>query len=93
MRTHLLGQRAARRRAGEKSAATIGSAPRSRNAAMTARPTGPHPTTSGASPGSRRALPTACTPTAIGSVSAACSVGNPLGTGRSKPSVSAISSP
>ncbi len=70
------------RGAGEKSAATIGSAPRSRSAAITARPTGPQPTTSGASSGSRRAFSTACKPTAIGSVSAACSVASPFGTGQ-----------
>ena len=60
---------------------------------MTARPTGPQPTTSGASPGSKRALATACTPTAIGSVSVACSVARPFGTSSARNSESTISSP
>ena len=55
----------------------MGRAPARRSAAITARPTGPQPITSGASSGSRRALATAWTPTAIGSVSAACSVDEP----------------
>ena len=38
---------------------------------MTARPTGPHPTTTAASPGPMPDLATACRPTASGSVSAA----------------------
>ena len=62
----------------------MGRAPERRSAAITARPTGPQPITSGASSGSRRALATAWSPTAIGSVSAACSVGSPFGTSRSK---------
>ena len=69
---------ASSRRRAEKSAATIGRAPRRRSAAITARPTGPQPITSGASSGSSRALATACRPTAIGSVSAACSVDEPV---------------
>ena len=60
---------------GEKSAATIGPTPRSFSAAITASPTGPQPTTSGASLLASCAFTTACKPTAIGSVSAACSVG------------------
>ncbi len=47
------------RRRAEKSAATIGAAPLRRSAAITASPTGPHPMTSGASSGSRRASLTA----------------------------------
>ena len=66
----------------------MGRAPPSRSAAITARPTGPQPITSGASSGGSRALATACTPTAIGSVSAACSEASPFGTGSSSPSVS-----
>ena len=71
---------ASSRRLGEKSAATIGRMPLSFRAAITARPTGPQPTTSGASSPARLAFSTACTPTASGSVNAACSVGSPFGT-------------
>jgi hypothetical protein len=78
---------ASSRRRAEKSAATIGRAPVSRSAAITARPTGPQPITSGASSGPRRAFITAWSPTAIGSVSAACSVGSPFGTASSSASV------
>ncbi len=81
------------RRIGEKSPATIGSTPFSFSAAMTARPTGPQPTTSAASCGSRRAFSTACIPTAMGSVSAACSVGRPLGTGSASAAERTMSSP
>jgi len=84
---------ARRRRMGEKSAATIGATPLSFKAAITASPTGPQPTTSGASGASMRALFTACTPTAIGSVSAACSVDSPLGTGRTSAAESRMNSP
>ena len=66
------------RRAGLKSAAMIGCTPLILSAAMTASPTGPQPMTSGMSSGVRRAFSTACQPTAIGSVSAACSVGKPV---------------
>jgi hypothetical protein len=55
---------------------------------MTARPTGPQPITSGTSFLSRRAISTACIPTAIGSVSAACCGERPFGTSRSSASVS-----
>ena len=79
---------ASSRRRAEKSAATMGRAPGRRSAAITARPTGPQPITSGASSGSRRALATAWRPTAIGSVSAACSVASPFGTASSSASVS-----
>jgi hypothetical protein len=49
--------------------------------------------TSGASSGSSRALATACTPTAIGSVSAARSVASPFGTSSSSASLSRMYSP
>ena len=78
---------ASSRRRAEKSAATMGRAPARRSAAITARPTGPQPITSGASSRSRRAFATAWTPTAIGSVSAACSVESPSGTGSRSASV------
>ena len=84
---------ASSRRRREKSAATIGRTSRKRNAAITASPTGPQPITSGASSGVRRALFTACRPTAIGSVSAACSVESPAGTGTRRLSVSRTYSP
>ena len=51
--------------------------------AITARPTGPQPITSAASPGVTFAFATAWTPTAIGSVVAACSESRPFGTGSS----------
>ena len=70
---------ASSRRLGEKSAATIGRMPFSRRAAMTASPTGPQPTTSGASSPFSAPFSTACTPTASGSVSAACSGRQPVG--------------
>ena len=47
---------------------------------MTARPTGPHPTTTAPSPACSPERLTACRPTAIGSVSAACVGASPLGT-------------
>ncbi len=50
------------------------------SAAITASPTGPQPITSGTSPPLILALATAWTPTASGSVSAACSAARPLGT-------------
>jgi hypothetical protein len=74
-----LGQSA---RVGEKSAARTGPWPRPFSAAMTASPTGPHPTTRQGCPGLRPARPTACSPTASGSVSAARSVSSESGTGR-----------
>ncbi len=82
-----------RRRPDEKSAATIGPTPRILRAAMTARPTGPQPITSGTSSGVRLALATACQPTAIGSVSAACAVDKPFGTSSSSISLRAMYSP
>jgi hypothetical protein len=48
---------------------------------MIAMPIGPHPTTSADSPGAIADLFTACRPTAIGSVSAACRGSSPFGTG------------
>lgn len=59
---------------------------------MTARPTGPQPTTRETDFGSRRALATACRPTAKGSVMAACSVGRPFGTSSTRPSERTIRS-
>ena len=83
---------ASSRRLGEKSAATIGRMPLSRRAAMTASPTGPQPTTSGASSPLSAPFSTACTPTASGSVSAAWSVDRPLGTSSSSGAASSICS-
>jgi hypothetical protein len=80
------------RLAGEKSAAMIGWMPLIARPAMTDSPTGPQPTTSGTSPGATCAIATACQPTAIGSVSAACSVGMPSGTGTSMDSFSTMRS-
>ena len=50
------------------------------SAAITARPTGPQPSTMAASPSAIRLLATACTPTASGSVSAASRWSSPAGT-------------
>ena len=72
---------ASARRAGERSAATIGATPSRRRAAITARPTGPQPTTTAPSPACSPERLTACRPTAIGSVSAACVGARPFGTG------------
>ena len=83
---------ASSRRLGEKSAATIGRMFLSRSAAITARPTGPQPTTSGASSPFSIPFSTACTPTASGSVSAACSVGSPFGTSSISGAASSICS-
>ena len=63
-----------------------------RSAAITASPTGPQPITSGTSPPLILALATAWTPTASGSVSAACSAESPFGTSSSKGSLSSIAS-
>lgn len=71
---------ASSRRRTEKSAAAMYSTPLSRNAAMIAIPIGPQPITSAASPGAKPDLLTACSPTAIGSVSAACRGSTPSGT-------------
>ena len=49
---------------------------------MTARPTGPQPTTTAVSRFLISLRRTACNPTAIGSVSAAMSTDSPLGTGK-----------
>ncbi len=62
---------ASSRRFGEKSAAMIGWMPFSRSPTMAASPTGPQPTTSGASFSCSAAFSTAWMPTASGSVSAA----------------------
>ena len=72
---------ASRRRVGEKSAASTGPCPRPLSAAMTASPTGPQPTTRQGWPGLSAASPTACSPTASGSVSAARSVSRRVGHG------------
>src|SRR5204863_508271 len=79
-------------RAGEKSAAMTGSIAMRFSAAITARPTGPQPSTTAASPLAIADLFTACTPTAIGSVSAATSAGRPLGTFTAMTSLSTSSS-
>ncbi len=71
---------AATRRHLEKSAAITGPQPCAFNAAITARPTGPHPMTRATDLGSIRALATACRPTAKGSVRTAWSVARPFGT-------------
>jgi hypothetical protein len=64
----------------EKSVATMCSTSRSRSAAMIAIPIGPHPITNAVSPDWIAALFTACRPTAIGSVRAACRGSRPSGT-------------
>ena len=64
-----------------------------RSAAMTASPTGPQPSTTAASPGSMPERFTACSPTAIGSVSAAWRGSSPLGTVSAHRSLSTIRSP
>ena len=84
---------ASRRRVSEKSAATIGSTPMACSAAITARPTGPAPSTTAAWPGVICDRLTACSPTAIGSVSAARRASRPLGTFSESRSLSTISSP
>jgi limonene 1,2-monooxygenase len=61
--------------------------------AITARPTGPHPSTSAPVPFSISDRFTAWSPTAIGSVSAAWRGSRPLGTSRRRGAVSSISSP
>ena len=76
----------ARRRA-EKSVATIGSMPFDFSAAITASPTGPQPSTSAPSPGLIPDLLTACSPTVMGSVSAARRASSPFGTLRHMPAV------
>src|ERR1700677_1930982 len=67
------------RRFDEKSGATTLSTPRARSDAMMAMPIGPQPTTRAVSPGWMFDLLTACRPTAMGSVSAACLKSRPLG--------------
>lgn len=54
-----------------------------RRAATMAIPIGPQPSTRAVSPGATLDLLTACNPTAMGSVSAACLKSRPLGTGSS----------
>ena len=83
---------ARRRRVGEKSAASTGPWPRPLSAAMTASPTGPQPTTRQGWPGLSPARPTACSPTASGSVRAARSVSSASGTGSSSSSWSTMCS-
>ena len=83
---------ARRRRVGEKSAASTGPCPRPLSAAITANPTGPQPTTRQGWPAPRPARPTACSPTASGSVSAARSVGSASGTGSRSNSCSTMCS-
>ncbi len=60
---------------------------------MTARPTGPQPSTSAPSPLAMPERLTAWMPTAIGSVRAARSGSRPLGTGRSIGADSSMRSP
>src|SRR6187401_946506 len=71
---------ASSRRPGERSEATIVRTPRAFSQQMTARPTGPQPSTIATSPRDTEDLFTACSATAIGSVSAATSGDSPLGT-------------
>ena len=59
---------------------------------MTAMPTGPQPSTRAPSPGPIADLLTACRPTAIGSVSAACRGSRPLGTSSTSSDDSSIRS-
>ena len=81
---------ASRRRAGEKSAPTIGPIPSIFIAAMQASPTGPSPITIAASPGAIADFATAWTPTDNGSVNAASSWGSPVGTLMASSSLSAM---
>jgi hypothetical protein len=60
--------------------------------ATTARPIGPHPITTATWFLPTAPRRTACSATAIGSVSAATSVGNPFGTGRASDSSTSICS-
>ena len=83
---------ASARRAAEKSAATTGPWPPAFNALITASPMGPQPTTRATSRAARRAVRTACTPTASGSVTAARAGSRPSGTGRRRAAWSTISS-
>ncbi len=59
---------------------------------MTARPTGPHPITTAPSPVAIPDRLTACSPTAIGSVSAAWRGSRPLGTSMASSDDSSIRS-
>src|SRR5579875_2939255 len=65
------------RRAGEGSAATTGATPAIDSAAITARPTGPHPATAAACPAPMPDTATAWMPTASGSVSDAARASTP----------------
>ncbi len=71
---------ASARRAGERSEATIVRTPRARSQQITASPTGPQPSTTATSFLATSPRLTACSATAIGSVSAATSGASPLGT-------------
>ena len=70
---------AAARRSGDGSLAMIGPRPAFRSDRITASPIGPQPITSCGPSVCRFASPTACTPTASGSVSAARTAGTPSG--------------
>ena len=59
---------------------------------MIAMPIGPQPSTRAVSPGSMFDLLTACNPTAMGSVRAACLRSRPLGMGSSSGAESSIRS-
>lgn len=59
---------------------------------MMAIPIGPHPSTRAVSAGVMFDLLTACSPTAMGSVSAACLTSRPLGMGSSSGAESSIRS-
>ena len=85
--------RARLRRFSEKSAATIGSTWRRASEAMVDRPTGPQPRTTAGFPAWIADWLTVWSPTAMGSVSAACRMSRPFGTGRHAPSVSTMRSP